>query len=77
MSIKTKSEYETLLLLYQWNIAAMQAAWIEWVHGGGAQAAMGWIENTLEGPGLIPDEDELNGKCAQAWFDANKGALLG
>ncbi|KAI3597677.1 hypothetical protein D8I24_6493 [Cupriavidus necator H850] len=50
---------------------AMQAAWIEWEHGGGADAAMQWIQNTLIGPGLIPDEDEPHGTQAQAYFDAN------
>jgi hypothetical protein len=43
-----------------------QAAWIEWQHGAGAEAAMAWIHNGLVGPGLIPD-----GKEAQPWFDAN------
>ncbi|WP_354684798.1 hypothetical protein [Cupriavidus necator] len=50
---------------------AMQAAWIEWQHGGGADHAMQWIENTLWGPGLIPDEDEPHAKEAQAYFDAH------
>jgi len=43
-----------------------QAAWIEWQHGGGAEAAMTWIHNGLAGPGLIPDGGE-----AQAFFNAN------
>lgn len=47
-------------------VAAMQAAWIEWMHGRGADAAMQWIENTLIGPGLIPGDDESD---AQAFFD--------
>lgn len=50
---------------------AMQAAWIEWEHGAGADAAMQWIQNTLIGPGLIPDEDEPHSTQAQAYFDAN------
>lgn len=54
------------------QIVAQQAAWIEWKHGGGAEAGMQWIENGLDGPGHIPDEDEPYGKEAQAWFDANK-----
>ncbi len=51
---------------------AQQAAWIEWQHGKGAEEAMGWIQNGLFGPGLIPDEDEPYGKEAQAYFDANR-----
>lgn len=50
----------------------MQAAWIEWQHGEGAEEAMTWIENALAGPGHIPDEDAPHGKDAQAYFDANK-----
>src|SRR5690606_9822431 len=46
--------------------AAMQAAWIEWRRGRGADAAMQWIENTLIGPGLIPGDVESD---AQAFFD--------
>jgi len=52
-------------------IVAMQSAYIEWQHGGGAEEAMQWIGNTLEGPGNIPDEDAPYGKDAQAWWDAN------
>src|SRR5690606_20582331 len=47
-------------------LAAMQAAWIEWRRGRGADAAMQWVENTLIGPGLIPGDDESD---AQAFFD--------
>lgn len=53
-------------------IVAMQAAYIEWRHGAGAEAAMVWIANTLDGPGLIPSETEPYGKEAQAYCDANK-----
>ena len=53
-------------------IVAMQAALIEWRHGGGAEAALRWIENTLDGPGLLPNENEPYGKEAQAYFDANR-----
>jgi len=48
----------------------MQAAWIEWMHGRGADAAMQWIENTLDGPGLIPDTEGEQAPDAQAFFDA-------
>ncbi|MCU8942201.1 hypothetical protein OE519_00265 [Pseudomonas aeruginosa] len=51
---------------------AQQAAWIEWKHGKGSDAAMTWIHNGLVGPGFIPDEDEPYGKEAQAWYDANR-----
>ncbi len=53
-------------------IVVMQAAWIEWKHGKGAEDALGWIENTLDGPGLIPDETEPWAKEAQAYFDKNR-----
>ena len=49
-------------------IAAMQAAVIEWQHGRGAEAGMAWIENTLDGPGLIP-EGETD---AQAFYDRER-----
>lgn len=55
---------------------ANQAAWIEWQHGGGAEAAMEWIENGLAGPGMIPGESEDDIaeddpilKDAQGYFD--------
>lgn len=55
---------------------AMQAAVIERYAGGGAEAGMDWIQNTLAGPGLMPDLDAavalLDAKTkgpAQAWFD--------
>ena len=53
-------------------IVAMQAAFIEWKHGGGAESAMEWIVNTLRGPGLIPRESDPWGKEAQAYFSANQ-----
>ena len=52
-------------------LVTMQAAWIEWRHGKGAEAALAWIENTLAGPGLIPDETEPYAKEAQAFHSAN------
>lgn len=54
-------------------ITTMQAAWIEWRYGDGAEAAMQWIENTLDGPGQIPDDpDEPYVTEAQAYFDLNR-----
>lgn len=52
-------------------VVANQAAWIEWQHGEGAEAAMVWIHNGLAGPDHIPDENAPWGKEAQAWYDAN------
>jgi len=56
---------------------AMQAALIEQSIGKGDEAALEWIANTLEGPGLLPSMSEaahLPGTPkdgpAQAWFDA-------
>lgn len=57
---------------FERNLVVMQAAWIEWRHGKGAEAAMRWIHNTLCGPGLIPGEAAPWGREAQAWFDANQ-----
>ena len=51
---------------------AMQSAWIEWKHGEGVDAGMRWIENTLCGPGLIPDEQDPYGTESQAWFDKHR-----
>ncbi|KVW15441.1 hypothetical protein WK91_18575 [Burkholderia cepacia] len=58
------------------NVVAMQAAWIEWQYGEGAEGAMEWIENTLAGPGLIPEPDEPHYREAQAYFDANRSLKL-
>ncbi|MDO8415537.1 MAG: hypothetical protein Q7S87_04935 [Agitococcus sp.] len=54
------------------HVVLMQAAWIEWQHGKGAEKAMVWIENALIGPGQLPDEDEPYSTESQAWYDANK-----
>ena len=58
------------------HITGNQAAWIEWQHGAGAEAAMKWIQNGLAGPGHIPDEDAPYGREPQAWFDANQSKPL-
>ena len=58
------------------HITGNQAAWIEWQHGAGAEAAMKWIQNGLAGPGHIPDEDAPYGREPQAWFDANQSSPL-
>ena len=49
----------------------MQAAWIEWKNGKGAEEAMKWIENTLDGPDLIPSESDEHYRSAQKYLDAN------
>ena len=54
------------------HVVAMQAAWIEWQRGDGAEAAMTWIDNTLDGPGLIPADDEPYADDAQLYFNANR-----
>lgn len=53
-----------------------QSAWIEWQHGGGAEAAMTWVHNGLAGPGLIPGDAEPYATEAQAWYDANNSDPL-
>lgn len=68
---KLTTAYTELSKMFHDQIVAQQSAWIEWQHGEGAEAAMGWIENGLCGPGHIPDEDAPYGKEAQAWYDAN------
>ncbi|WP_438391126.1 hypothetical protein [Caballeronia sp. DA-9] len=67
-----KEAHKMVVESLEMTLVAMQAAWIEWRHGKGAEEAMQWIENTLSGPGLIPDEDAPYGKEPQAWFDANQ-----
>jgi len=77
MSEKSELEklQESLHLLHEIihdMTVANQAAWIEWKHGKGAEAAMKWIHNGLAGPGFIPDENEEYGKNAQFYYNANK-----
>lgn len=69
---KPRDLTQTLIEINHDLITAMQSAWIETVHGRGAEAGMQWIENTLWGPGLLPDEDAPYSTEAQAWFDANR-----
>ena len=62
-----------LINIIQDLIVAQQSAWIEWKHGGGAEAGMQWIENGLAGPGNIPDESMSKYyKDAQYFFDEQK-----
>jgi hypothetical protein len=53
-------------------LVTMQAALIEWQHGKGAEAALQWLVNTLDGPGLLPDPEAPWGKDAQRFMDANR-----
>lgn len=69
---KSFESVKLLAEMHQDLCVAMQAAWIEWKHGGGAEAGMQWIENTLDGPGLIPKADAPYGKEAQAWMDSQR-----
>lgn len=71
------SVYKTIVELHHDLVVAMQAAWIEWKHGRGADAGMQWIENTLDGPGFIPNDDEPYGKEAQFYFSANCAHPMG
>jgi len=69
---RLKEQLKTMDRIIHNQIVASQAAWIEWQHGKGAEAAMTWIHNGLYGPGNIPNENEPYGKEAQAWMDANR-----
>jgi hypothetical protein len=62
----------TLDRLHHDLVVTMQAAWIEWRNGRGAEVAMQWIENTLDGPGLIPDPDAPYYDDAQKFHSLNK-----
>lgn len=71
LKVSEEKELKMLADSYHDLLVAMQAAYIEWQHGEGADEAMTWIANTLAGLGLIPYEEEPYGKEAQAWWDAN------
>lgn len=63
---------ETMEAMFHDKIVGEQAAYIEWKHGKGADEAMGWIANGLDGPGLIPHDDEPYSRDAQKYYSANK-----
>lgn len=69
---KLKEQLKEAYKIIHNMVVANQAAWIEWRHGEGAEAAMTWVHNGLVGPGHIPDENEPYGKEAQAYMDANR-----
>lgn len=60
-----------LAFSFEHCLLVMQAAWIEWKHGKGAERAMEWIENTLDGPDTIPRVEET-GTDAQAFYDRER-----
>ncbi|WP_423004206.1 hypothetical protein [Undibacterium sp. JH2W] len=66
-----EENHRVLVDILEGNSVAMPAAWIEWKNGKGAESAMEWIENTLDGPDLIPDETDENYNDAQKYFDAH------
>ena len=73
---KPGSTLNVLASMLHEHITGNQAAWIEWQHGAGAEAAMKAIQNGLAGPGHIPDEDAPYGREPRAWFDANQSNPL-
>lgn len=74
VTVSTRMNRELGSIIHDLTVAN-QAAWIEWKHGDGAEAAMQWVENGLAGPGLIPGEDDDGDdanpllKDAQGYFD--------
>lgn len=72
MSEETKSTARMQADMYHDLLVVMQAAWIEWQRGKGAETAMLWIDSTLDGPGIIPAEDEPYAFDAQKYYGANK-----
>lgn len=66
-----RDAYQRMMDMHDGLLVVMQAAVIEMRHGDGAESAMDWIGNTLDGPGLIVADDDPHGKDAQAYYDAN------
>lgn len=73
---KRRDLNQELAAMHQDLLVTMQSALIEWIHGRGAEAALQWIVNTLDGPGLLPDPDAPWGRDAQRWMDANRSDPL-
>ena len=68
------SDFETeLAWMLHDKVTVMQAAWIEWKRGRGSEFAMQWIENTLDGPDLLPIDAEVD---AQTFYDRNRSFEL-
>lgn len=74
LDFSTQPDKASMVLLYslEKTLLSMQAAVIEYQHGGGAEGAMEWIINTLAQPGNMPDKAEMN---AQAYFDRESEKL--
>ncbi|CAI8970287.1 ead/Ea22-like family protein [Pseudomonas soli] len=53
-------------LMFVRYLLGMRASIVEWQQGKGADAAMEWIWNGLNGPGELPPAEETQ---AQAYFD--------
>lgn len=70
--MKTRNTLQDLANFHHDLLVTMQAAIIEWRHGRGAEAAMLWVENTLDGPGLLPDANDPYGRDPQMWMSANR-----
>lgn len=71
MDEREKELVRTLNEIIHDQVVVMQAAWIEWQHGKGAEAAMQWIEAELEGPGHIPDDSDQFHDNADMWYASN------
>ena len=69
---KKKKAIEHISFHLEMVLCAMQAAYVEMCNTG-ADNAMRWIENTLDGPGLIPDVPK--GITAQEFFDKEMAEL--
>ena len=72
MNDKEREHLKMITDMHHDAMVVMQAALIEWKHGKGAEAALQWLVNTLDGPGLLPRPDEPWGKDAQRYFNANQ-----
>ena len=69
---KKKKAIEHISFHLEMVLCAMQAAYVEMCNTG-ADNAIRWIENTLDGPGLIPDVPK--GITAQEFFDKEMAEL--
>ncbi len=70
---RAEAAHKSIAEAFDRNVVVMQAAWIEWKRGGGAEEAMQWIENTLDGPGLTPFDGDT--RSAQEYFDQEAPSL--
>lgn len=69
---RKKKAIEHISFHLEMVLCAMQVAYVEMCNTG-ADNAMRWIENTLDGPGLIPDVPK--GITAQEFFDKEMAEL--